>query len=99
VNFSDRMDALRALNERNGFEYSGRQLRVGESWGCQDNNVSRRRARGGRRELLPPPPASMSFHGLGTGYRAIVKGLPESATWQEVKVCCDLLKLVTPRGH
>ena len=40
------------------------------------------RERGGRE----PPPVPRTFEGRGTGFRAVIKGLPMSASWQDLKV-------------
>ena len=33
-----------------------------------------------------PPPAPPTFRGRGTGFRVLIKGLPISASWQDLKV-------------
>lgn len=34
----------------------------------------------------PPPPAPPNFRAKGSAYRVMVKGLPMSASWQDLKV-------------
>lgn len=99
VEFSDPRDAQDAVRGRDGYDFAGNRLRVEISRGSQDSFGGSGGGGGGggghggggyggfnrgRREV--PPPAPASFHGRGTGFRALVKGLPQSASWQDLKV-------------
>lgn len=64
-------DAEDAVRGRDGYDFYGSRLRV---------EIARGPGGGG------PPPAPANFRGRGTGYRVLVKGLPQSASWQDLKV-------------
>ena len=62
------------MRGRDGYDFYGNKLRV-------------ELAKGGTRERggpMPMPPGG--FRNKGTGWRVIVKGLPMSASWQDLKV-------------
>ncbi len=62
------------MRGRDGYDFYGNRLRV-------------ELAKGGTRDRggpIPMPPGG--FRNKGTGWRVIVKGLPMSASWQDLKV-------------
>ena len=63
-------DANDAARGRDGYDFYGNRLRVEMSRGARDSR---------------PPPAPPTFRGRGTGFRVLVKGLPISASWQDLK--------------
>lgn len=69
--FSDAEDAVRG---RDGYDFYGNRLRVELAKGAG----GRGRGFGGG----PPP----GFRPRQTGFRVLVKGLPMSASWQDLKV-------------
>ena len=64
-------DAQDAARGRDGYDFFGNRLRVEMSRGARDRG---------------PPPAPPTFRGRGTGFRVLIKGLPISASWQDLKV-------------
>lgn len=67
-------DAEDSVRGRDGYDFYGNKLRV-------------ELAKGGARDRggpIPMPPGG--FRNRGTGWRVIVKGLPMSASWQDLKV-------------
>lgn len=77
VEFDDRRDAEDAVRARDGYDLLGSRLRVEMAKGS--------RSRGG------PSGKSREFRPPNTGHRVIVKGLPPSASWQDLK---DFLRQV-----
>ena len=73
-------DAQDAARGRDGYDFFGNRIRVELSHGSRDM-----RGGGG------PPPPPQTFRGRGTGFRALVKGLPISCSWQDLKVGCALV--------
>ena len=73
-------DAEDAVRGRDGKELMGMRMRVEIARGRND----RRREPGDRRERFRAP---------GTGFRVVVKGLPPSAAWQDLK---DYFRRVAP---
>ena len=71
-------DAQDAARGRDGYDFFGNRIRVELSHGSRDPM----RGGGG------PPPPPQTFRGRGTGFRALVKGLPISCSWQDLKVGC-----------
>ena len=73
-------DAQDAVRGRDGYDFFGNRIRV------ELSNGSREAGRGGGRGggMGGPPP--QTFRGRGTGFRALVKGLPISCSWQDLKV-------------
>ena len=87
------------MEARDGYEFGGQRLRVeisrgaggpggpprgdyGGGGGGGGGGSRNPRERGGRE----PPPVPRTFEGRGTGFRATIKGLPMSASWQDLKV-------------
>ncbi|GAB4815099.1 hypothetical protein N2152v2_002145 [Parachlorella kessleri] len=73
IEFDDPRDAEDSVRGRDGYDFYGNKLRV-------------ELAKGGTRERggpMPMPPGG--FRNKGTGWRVIVKGLPMSASWQDLK--------------
>lgn len=70
VGFLNR-DAEDAVAGRDGYDFHGNRLRVELSRG----------ARG-----APPVTSNQEFRGRGSAFRCVVKGLPISASWQDLKV-------------
>lgn len=79
--FSSRRDAYDAVRGRDGYDFYGARLRVELS-------------RGGARAERPPPgafgpgpggPPSRRGPRPGSGFRILVRGLPISASWQDLK--------------
>ena len=69
-----RSDAEDACRARDGYDFYGNRLRV-------------EIARGGTRERggpVPLPPGG--WRNRGTGWRVVVRNLPQSASWQDLKV-------------
>ena len=64
-------DAQDAARGRDGYDFFGNRLRVEMSRGARERG---------------PPPAPPTFRGRGTGFRVLIKGLPISASWQDLKV-------------
>ena len=64
---------------RDGYEFGGNRIRVELSRGSD-------RGQRGPRGERPPPPVPRTLEGRGTGFRATVTGLPDSASWQDLKV-------------
>ncbi len=64
------------MRGRDGYDFFGNRIRV------ELSQKSRDPMRGG----AGPPPPPQTFRGRGTGFRALVKGLPISCSWQDLKV-------------
>eukprot|EP00891_Asterochloris_glomerata_P009279 jgi/Astpho2/9279/Aster-06853 len=75
VEFDDPRDAQDAVRGRDGYDFFGNRIRV------ELSQKSRDPMRGGG----GPPPPPQTFRGRGTGFRALVKGLPISCSWQDLK--------------
>ncbi|KAK9841456.1 hypothetical protein WJX74_006119 [Apatococcus lobatus] len=71
LEFEDPRDAQEAVRGRDGYDYDGYRLRVELSHG----------ARGG----APAAPPTFRGKGSRSRYRAVIKGLPISASWQDLK--------------
>ncbi|CAD7970499.1 unnamed protein product [Amoebophrya sp. A120] len=95
VEFTDSRDAEDAKKDRHGYEFADRRLRVefsavprggrGDSRGRKDSRGRRdSRRRGGRRS--PPRKGKGKGVGLRDSYHKVeVSGMPETASWQDVK--------------
>ena len=68
-------DAEEAARGRDGYDFYGNRIRV---------ELARGGFGGGGRGM--PPPAPANFRARGSPYRVLVKGLPMSASWQDLKV-------------
>lgn len=66
-------DAQEAARRRDGYEFGGSRLRVEV-------------AKGGNETQGAPRGAPFRAPRGATGYRLLIKGLPKSASWQDVKV-------------
>ncbi|KAK9810585.1 hypothetical protein WJX73_002419 [Symbiochloris irregularis] len=73
VEFDDPRDASDAVRGRDGYDFGGYRLRVELSRGSAGG------PRGG------PPPVPSTLVGRGTGFRATIRNLPQSASWQDLK--------------
>lgn len=67
------------MRGRDGYDFYGNRLRVELAKGA---GAGRRGGGGGGFGGAPPP----GFRPRQTGFRVLVKGLPMSASWQDVKV-------------
>ena len=65
-------DAEEAARRRNGYELQGYRMRVEIARGGDQTNAV-------RNNYVPPRNSA--------GFRVLVKGLPKSASWQDLKVC------------
>ncbi|MEW5299820.1 MAG: hypothetical protein WDW38_010845 [Sanguina aurantia] len=72
VEFEDARDAQEAARRRDGYEFGGSRLRVEV-------------AKGGNETQGAPRGAPFRSPRGATGYRLLIKGLPKSASWQDVK--------------
>eukprot|EP00879_Flechtneria_rotunda_P023087 GHRR01024406.1.p1 GENE.GHRR01024406.1~~GHRR01024406.1.p1 ORF type:complete len:194 (+),score=40.04 GHRR01024406.1:401-982(+) len=72
VEFSDPRDAEEAAQARDGYDFYGTTLRV-------------ELARGGNPRGPPRGPPRRGGGGGGSGYRVLIRGLPPSASWQDLK--------------
>ena len=77
-------DAQDAVRGRDGYDFFGNRIRVELSNGSRDPGRGGGRGGGGGGGGGGGPP--QTFRGRGTGFRALVKGLPISCSWQDLKV-------------
>ena len=76
-------DAQDAVRGRDGYDFFGNRIRVELSNGSREATRGGGRGGGGGGGGGPP----QTFRGgRGTGFRALVKGLPISCSWQDLKV-------------
>lgn len=76
-------DAEEAAHARDGYEFFGSRLRVELARGGNPRGPPSGGRGGGRFGGGPP-------RGAGSGYRVLVRGLPPSASWQDLKVMIPL---------
>ena len=93
VEFEDARDAEDAVHGRDGYDFYGHRLRVelargnrAPPMGPPMGGYDRGRGGGGGYGGGGGGGGGGDFRGKGTGFRAIVKGLPMSASWQDLKV-------------
>lgn len=79
-----RSDAEDAVRGRDGYDFYGNRLRVELAKGSMGRGGRDGGRDGGRGGFGGAPPPG--FRPRQTGFRILVKGLPMSASWQDVKV-------------
>lgn len=85
IEFDDPRDASDAVRGRDGYDFYGHRLRV---------EIAKGSARGGDRDRDRYSRSSREFRPRQTGFRVTVKGLPMSASWQDLKD--HFRRVVTP---
>lgn len=86
VEFGDPRDAEDAVKGRDGYDFYGNRLRVELAKGASGRGgggMGGGMGGGGARGFGGAPPPG--FRPRNTGFRILVKGLPMSASWQDVK--------------